>query len=195
MHHVAFRGHQRPLPLPQVVGNMVAPDTKIQSFFRYPEVWKDIVFILLIQRREHQHESRDVRGGGKIQPAVADASFQIILRNREGAGVPLVHRHPADGLLHPLVQPELPESVLLARILLGGLTGGFDLVDAHRNAERGVCFLPHLGVRPILILGSTVNDRIKGRINLPSLRDVDGFLVYLVADGVGIVACCGDQEI
>ena len=31
--------------------------------YSYPEVWKDVVFIFLIQRREHQHKSRDVCGG------------------------------------------------------------------------------------------------------------------------------------
>ena len=37
-YYVALCNHQRPLAFPQVVGNMVAPDTKIQRFLRYPEV-------------------------------------------------------------------------------------------------------------------------------------------------------------
>ena len=61
--HVALSGHQHALALPQVVGNMIPADTKVKCFLRYPEVWQDIVFILLIQRREHQHKSRDVCGG------------------------------------------------------------------------------------------------------------------------------------
>ena len=84
---------------------MVASDTEVKRFLRYPEVGQDVVFVLLIQRREHQHKGRDVRGGGQVQPAVADAAFQIVLGNRERAGVPLVHRHPTDRLFHPLIEP------------------------------------------------------------------------------------------
>lgn len=119
--------------------------------------------------------------------------FQIILGNREGTGIPFVHRHPADGLFYPLVQAELAESILLTRVLLGGFTGSFDLIDAHRDAEGGL--LTQLGICPILILSSAVNDGIESGINLSPLRNVDGFLVYLIADGVGIVARCCDQEI
>src|SRR5699024_7285516 len=63
MNHIALGSHQRPLALPQIIGDMVSPDTKVESFFRYPEVWQDVVFILLIQWRKHQNKSRDVRGG------------------------------------------------------------------------------------------------------------------------------------
>ena len=195
MNHISLGSHQRSLAFPQVIGDMVAPDAEVEGFFRYPEVWQDVVFILLIQRREHQHESRNIRGGGQIQTAVADAPFQVVLGNWECTGVPLIHRHPADRLLYPLVEPKLPESILLTRILLGRFTSRFDLVDTYRDAEGRVSLFPHLGVCPVLILGSTVNDRIESRIDLPAFCDINGFLVYLVADGVGVVACCGDQEI
>ena len=52
------------------------------------------------------------------------------------------------------VQPELPESVLLAWVLLCGFTGGFDLIDPHRDTEGGFAFFQTLGVCPILILGA-----------------------------------------
>ena len=195
MHYISLRSHQRPLAFPQVIGDMIPADTKIQRLFRYPEVRQEDVFIFLVQRREYQHKGGDVRGRGKVQSAVADTPLQIFLRNRECAGVPFIHRHPADRLLYPLVQTELPESVFLAGVLSCGFTGGFDLIQPHRNAKREVCFLPHLWVRPVFLFRSAVNDGIEGRIDLPSLRDVDSFLMYLVADGVGVVTRRGDQEI
>ena len=58
---VALRGHKDAPPFPQIVRNMVAPHTKIKSFFRYPEVRKNTKPVLLILRREHENERRDVR--------------------------------------------------------------------------------------------------------------------------------------
>ena len=87
---------------------------------------------------------------------------------------------------------KLPEGVLLAGILLGGFTGGFDLIDTHRDAERWIGFLPDLRVCPVLILGSTVNDGVEGGIDLPAFRNVDGFLMHLIADGVGVVSGSSD---
>jgi hypothetical protein len=45
--------------------------------FRYPEIRQNDVFIILICGREHQHECRNIRGGGKVESAVADAPFQV----------------------------------------------------------------------------------------------------------------------
>ena len=173
---------------------MVAPDTKIQSFFRYPEVWKDIVFILLIQRREHQHESRDVRGGGKIQPAVADASFQIILRNREGAGVPLVHRHPAHGGVRPLAEVELPELHFLRRVLFGALAGGAVVFHVHGLAQRWVDRLPDPGVCPVGLRRRGIDHGVERRVALAPFEDVQRLLMHFPADGVSVGSGGGQEK-
>lgn len=91
--------------------------------------------IVLISRREYQHESRDVRGRGQVQTAVAYTTFEEGFIEIHLAGIPFVHRHPADGLLHPLIEPELPEGVFFAGILLGGFAGGFHLVHADGLTE------------------------------------------------------------
>ena len=54
---------------------------------------------------KHQNKGRNVRGGRRGKTDVVDAPFKIIFENREGTGVSLAHRHPVDGLLHPLVEP------------------------------------------------------------------------------------------
>ena len=58
---IAFRGLQKALPLPHVVWHMVTPDSDVEVVFRYPEVRQDDVFVVLIFRREHQNECRNVR--------------------------------------------------------------------------------------------------------------------------------------
>ena len=45
---------------------------------------------------------------------------------------------------------ELLGSLPLAAVLLGGFTGGFDLIDAHGNTEGRIGLLPDLRVRPIV---------------------------------------------
>ena len=56
MDHVALRGLQGALLLPEVIRDMIAPDSELHVLFRYPEVWEDHIFVLFIQRWEHQHE-------------------------------------------------------------------------------------------------------------------------------------------
>ena len=174
---------------------MVAPDTQFERFLRHPEVRKDDVSAVLVPGREHQNERRDVRCGGEVEPAVADAPFQIVLGNGKGAGVPFLHRHPSDRLLHPLIEPQLTESVLLAGVLHGGLAGGFHLVDANRDAEGRVRLFPHFGVCPVLVLLRPVYHGVEGRIVFPPLLDVDGLLMHLIADGIGVIARRGDQKV
>ena len=98
-------------------------------------------------------------------------------------------------MLDPLIQTELPESVLLAGVLPCGIAGGFDLVDADGLAERRVCFFPHLGVCPVLIHVRSENDRVEGRVNLSAGDDVKSFLMHLVADAFGVVSGSRDKEI
>ena len=192
---IALGGLQISLPLPHVVWHVVAPDSEFQVVFRYPEVRQDDVFVILIFRREHKHECRNVRCRGQVQTAVTDTAFQIVLADGELTFVPLVHRHPAHRLFHPLVKSQLSEGVLFAWVLLGGLAGVFDLVDTHRDAEGRIGFLPDLRVRPIVRFLRTVDDRIEGVVNLAPLDDVLCLPVDLIADGLRIVAGRGDEEI
>ena len=195
MNDIALGGLQISLPLPHIVWHMVTPDSQVEVVLRYPEVRQDDVLVILIFWRKHQNERRNVRCGRKVQTAVADATFQIILVDGELAFVPLVHRHPANCLFDPLVESQLSEGVLLAGVLLCRLAGVFDLVDANRDAERGIGFLPDLRVRPIVRFLRTVDDGIEGVVDLSTLDDIFCFLVNLIADGFRIVAGRGDEEI
>ena len=174
------------MPLPHIIWHMVAPNPEIKVVFRYPEVRQDDVLVVLIFRWEHQNECRNVSGGGQVQTAVADATFQIVLADSELTFVPLVHRHPAHRLLDPLVQAKLSEGVLFAWVLLCRLAGVLDLVDTHRDAEGWVGLFPDLWVCPIVRFLRTVDNGIEGMVDLPTLDDVLGFLVELIADGLRI---------
>ncbi len=70
VYHVSLCGLEETLLLPKVLGNMVAADAEIEVILWNPEVGQDREFIVLVQRREHQHESRDVGGGGQVQTAI-----------------------------------------------------------------------------------------------------------------------------
>ena len=195
MHDIALGGQQVALPLPEVVWDVIAPNAQIKRFLRQPEVRENIIMLVLIGRREHQHESRNIRRRGKVEPAVADTTFEQRFIKIHLAGVPLVHRHPAYRLLYPLVQAELPEGVLLAGILLCRFAGGFNLVHADGFAEGRVRFLPDFRRCPVGIVRSAVDNRIEGLVDFPSFEDVLRLLVYLVADRIGVRACRRDQEI
>ena len=195
VNHISLCSLEVALPLPYVIRHMVTADAQIDVVLRYPEVRQYGVFVLLVQRREDQYKGGNIRGAGQIQPAVANPAFQIVLRGGEGAAIPFLHRHPAHRLFDPLVQPELAEAVFLGGVLLGGLTGRFDLVDAHRDAKRGVGLLPHLGVCPVIFLIGAIDDRVEGGVDLPAFQDVLGLLVCLVADRAGIRPRRGDQKV
>ena len=193
--HIALGGLEKALFLPHIVGNVVAPDPEVEVVLWNPKVWEDAVFIILVHGREHQHKGCDVGSGGKVQPAVADPPLQAVLIGSKSAFVPPLHRHPAHSLFHPLIQAELPEGVLLGGILLGGVTRRPHLVDAHRDAQGGIGFLPHLGVRPIVSFVRSVDHRVEGGVDLPTLQNILGLLVCLIADGAGVGASRGDEEV
>ena len=174
---------------------MISAHTQIEVILRYPEVRQDDVFVVLILRREYQHKGRNIRGGGQVQATVADTAFQIVFADGEFAFVPFIHGHPANRLFDPLVETKLSEGVLFAGILFCRFTGILDLVDANRDAEGRICLLPDRWICPVVRLLCTVNNRIKGVVDLSSVNDVLGFLVYLIADGLRIVAGRGDKEI
>ena len=183
MNDISFRGLQVSLTFPYIVRNVISIDSLAHVLFRYPEVGQDHELVLFIQRREHQHKRRDICRGGEVEPTVADPAFEVVLVYRKGAPVPFLHRHPAHSLLDPLVESELPERVLLGRVLFCRLAGRLDLVDPDRDPERRVCFLPYLRVRPVVVLVRAVDHRIEGRIDLPAFQEVLCFLVRFIADG------------
>jgi len=59
---------------------------------------------IFVQRREHQNKRSDIRRGGEVEAAVADPAFEVVFAHRKGAPVPFLHRHPAHGLLDPLIE-------------------------------------------------------------------------------------------
>ena len=103
MEDITLGSLKESLPLPQIVWHMISADTQIQIVFRNPEVWQDHIFIIFVGGREHQYQSCDIRGGGKVKTTVADTALQIIFVYCKFAFVPQVHRHPTDRLFDPLV--------------------------------------------------------------------------------------------
>ena len=117
-----------------------------------------------------------------------------VLADREGAFVPLVHRHPPNRLFDPLVQSELPERVFLGGVLLCRLAGGADLFDVHGDTERRVCFFPDFRIGPVIIRVCPIDYRIERLIMLPPLQDILGLGVNFIADTVGVRSGCCNQE-
>ena len=195
MHHISLGGLEKSLPLPHVIRYMVTPDAQVKIVLRNPEVREDDVLVLLIQRGKHKHECCDVRGGRKVQTAVAHAPLQIILVCGKVALIPQMHWHPPHRLLDPLIQAQLTERVLLRGILFRRFTRRLDLVDTDCDAERRICFLPDLRVRPVVRFLRAVDHRIECRVDLPSFKNVLGFLVGLVTDRFRVCPGSGDQEI
>ena len=58
---IAFGRQQIALSFPYIIRHMVTADSQRQCIFGQPEKRQDIVFIVLINRREHQHKSRNIR--------------------------------------------------------------------------------------------------------------------------------------
>lgn len=128
----------------------------------------------------------------KDQDRRSRPTFQFVWVHRKGAGVPLVHRHPSDDLLHPLVKPQLPEGVLLAGVLLCRVAGSLHIVDADRNAKGRIRFLPNGRVCSVIRLVRPIDHRVEGRVDLPALDDIERLLVDFVTDAVRI--CPGGRD-
>ena len=94
-----------------------------------------------------------------------------------------------------MVESELPEGVLLSWVLLRRFACGLYLVYTNRYTQGRVCFLPHLGVRPVVAFIGTIDDRIERGINLATFQDILGFLVCFVADRLGICSGSSNEEI
>ena len=106
-----------------------------------------------------------------------------------------MHWHPPHRLLDPLIQAQLTERVLLRGILFRRFTRRLDLVDTDCDAERRICFLPDLRVRPVVRFLRAVDHRIECRVDLPSFKNVLGFLVGLVTDRFRVCPGSGDEEV
>ncbi len=192
--HVAFGGLYVAGSFPYVVGNMITPHTQAQAVLGYPEPGEDHEFVMLIPGWEYEHEGGDVGGRREIQSAVTDPALELLGIDREVAQVPFLHRHPANSLLDPLVEPELTEHILLARVLPCAVTGRLHLLEGDGMPQRRVGFLPRLRIGPVVVLLRAVDHRVEGLVVFATFDDVLGLLVLLVADGVLVGACRGDQE-
>ena len=195
MDDVPLGGDDPPLALPEVVWDVVLEDPRRHVLLRYPEEGQNVVSVVVFAGREHQRERGYVGGAREVQAPVAGAPLQVLRLEVFPAGVPLLHGHPPHGLLHPLVQAELAEGVLLGGVLPRGLVGGPDLLHLDGDPEGRVRLLPDLRVGPVVVLLRAVDDGVERRVGLPPLQDVLGLLVRLVADAVDVGPGRGDQEV
>ena len=194
MHDVPLGGHELAFCLPLVVQHMVAPDAQLKRFLRQPEEREHDVLLVLIARREHQHQRGQVGRAGQVQPAVALASLQFVRVNVATVHVPLVHGHPQHGGRDPLVQAELAEHGLVRGRFQRLVVGVPHLLDVDGVAQRRVRLVPVLLLVPVLVVLQPVDDRIKARVGFPPLDEVKGFLVNLPADGVSIRPGSGQEK-
>ncbi|MPN04534.1 hypothetical protein SDC9_151775 [bioreactor metagenome] len=93
-----------------------------------------------------------------------------------------------------MVEPELTEHILLARVLPCAVTGRLHLLEGDGMPKRRVGFLPRLCIGPVVVLLRAVDHRVEGLVVFATFDDVLGLLVLLVADGVLVGACRGDQK-
>lgn len=149
MDNVAFGGLDESHPRPLVIWHMVAANSQRQCIFREPEKRKNPIRLFLGGRRENQHQRRKVGGAGKVESRITRSAFQPIRVHSPSAFVPFIHRHPANGLLDPLVESQLAEHVLISRRLQGFPVRVPDFIygsssNASRVAvlEEGMTFVP-----------------------------------------------------
>ena len=169
MHNIPLGGHEKALLLPHVIRYMIAAHTQVNILLGNPEIRKDGKRLIFLRWREHKNKCRNVHRGRKIKPTVAYTPLQRLGIHRGGTGIPFVHWHPPYGLLHPLIQPQLSEAVLLGGILPCRIARRLYLVYTDRDTERRIRPLPDLRVCPILILLCAVDHRIEGRVDLSPL--------------------------
>ena len=111
------------------------------------------------------------------------------------AFVPLFHRHPADGLFRPDIEPERFEYILFARILLRGFTGFLDSGFLECDAHGRIGFAPGCGVCPVILRVGGIHDRVDRRVGFPSVQDVLGLLEQFITDGVDVVTRRRNDEL
>ena len=173
---------------------MIAPNAQGQGFLRKPEERHDHIRLLVIAGREYQHQRRKVGGAGQVKPGVAGAAFQLIWVNHAAAFIPLVHGHPANGLLHPLIQAQLTKLILIGRRFLCLMERIPHLIDGDGVPQRGIGLVPVRLARPVRVIRKAEDNRIKTRIDLPAFQHIQRLLVYLPADAVAVGARCRQKE-
>ena len=194
MHHVPLGRMDEALTLPFVVHHMIAPDAQLHGVLREPEVRQHNILLFIIPWREHQHHGRQVAGAGKVKPGIAGAAFQFIFIDSAAAFIPLVHGHPSNALLDPLVQTQLTEHVLIGWRFLGLAECVPYLVDGDRFVQGGICLVPVFFIRPVGVIRQAVEHGVEARIILPAFDDVQGFLMNLPADAVPVGSRRCQQE-
>ena len=182
MDNIPLSCFQVSLPFPNIIWDMVTPNSEWQCFFRQPEVRKNIIMFIIFSRWKDKYKSCNICCTGKVKTAVADSSFEFGFIKSNLAFVPLFHRHPTHCLFYPLIQTQLPKGVLFAGSLLCRITRSHHLIHADGLIQTWICLFPNLRVSPIFRFICTVNDRIESRIMFSTLQNVLRFLVYFIAN-------------
>ena len=107
--------------------------------------------------------------------SITYTSLKILRIDCECTGIPLLHRHPSDDLLHPLV---VRRSCLNAfsspGFCLAESQYRLYLVRAYRNSKGRIGLLPYFWVGPVVIYICAIYHRIEGLVMLAYLLMVVG---------------------
>ena len=104
-------------------------------------------------------------------------------------------RNPCDRTADPLVKTKLTEYILLRRIGQCLAVGIPHTVNSDRVSEGWICLVPRFLGIPVVAVVQTVDNRIKGRVNAPSFKNVFCFGVVLETDGISVRTCGRNQEV
>ena len=195
MDHVSLCRHQIALLVPDVIGDGCPAHTKGNRFLRDPEIGEKDILLILRPWREHQHKGGNVPGTGKIQPSVALPAFERLYINGSIPKVVDMLRNEPGQARHPHIETELFKHIFFRRVLQCVPVHIPDTLNLDGLTERRVCFIPVLFIMPVIIVLQTVDDRIEGVVNLPSLQDIQCFHMELIADTFPVRPRCGNQEI
>ena len=160
----------------QLYSFVLKPIKPLYTFFAlcmstHTKIRQNIIKIVLISWWKNKYKCRYIGCWWQIQSAVADTSCKEIFIKSNFALIPFFHRHPADSLLHPLIQTKLPESIFFTGSFLCRVTRSNDLIHTDSFIKTRISLFPDLRRSPVLGFIRTVNDRIKGRIVLSALKE------------------------
>ena len=191
---IALGRLNKSLPFPLVVHHMIPPNAQCKCVLGQPEKRQHHVGIVLIPRRENQHQRRQVGCGRQIQPGIAGTPFQLIWVDNAAAFVPFVHGHPADALLDPLVQSQLTEHILIRRRFQCLMISVPHFIDGDRISQGRIALVPVLFVLPVRIVGKPVDYGVKARIVPAPFQNIQRFLMHFPADGIAVGTSCGKEK-